>query len=632
MYKKTKFLLTIIALTSLTQITADNSCSNYNCDCNAINICEGYPFLQARSQGTDLARKITLPQEFINRYDAETTYGLFSITTEYSQSFNNNKLANFLFGKDLINCKDLYIQGGLVEDRNPNAWLSEYFGLPNDYNSKVSFCPKIQNTIIDLDLYLGLDGLTQGLYIKLSAPLVWTKWQLDPCEKVIAEGQNPYVAGYMSTTTIERPKLTKTFLQFMNGDTTFGDMQSPLKFGKIRNCNLSEFALAQINMELGYNFISKQNYNLGLSLYASAPTGTRPCATNLFEPIVGNGKHWELGVNLSGSWIFHRNKKHENRYIGLWLESSVTHLFKACQKRSFDFCKKPNSRYMLLEEMVDTSDYTSNLLGNTTQPLTGDQPTYTISNYQYAGNLTPAINWSTINLNVSIPIAADIAIKFGASRDNWDFDLGYNFWARSGEKFYQETCSCDTGKLYAIKGDATLYGKYGAENTIVPIGQTESNASIHGLTPRVVDNAQTAYYTVAIIDHEPLYILWAPVLAPITTSIQPILVNKSMLNLGKSPSSITHKIFTNISYAWKDRNRKFLPMISIGAFAEFSQDNYKKCCYENSFCENNCCISECNTTENITRNKSCNNCNDCKTPRGAVSLWGAWIRGGISFD
>ncbi|MFC1842938.1 hypothetical protein ACFLYU_04735 [Candidatus Dependentiae bacterium] len=590
-----------------------NSCSSCTpcstcCD-YSLGICDGYPYFQIRSQGKDLARELVGRQEFVNRYDIDESYGAFSFAVEYTRAFKRERLTHFLFGNDLVNCCQLYIQGSSIENRHSKAWLADYFGLPTDFDSRVSFYPNIQNVILDLNFYIGLDELTPGLFCKVNTPLVWSKWELNPCEKIISRGELDFDAGYMSQDAITRASLANSFLQIMAGGYIFGDMKVPMKFGKISNCGNTKTAIAQIDLTLGYNFLLREDRHFGVLFYGSVPTGTRPKATYLFEPMIGNGKHWELGFGFTGSWIFWCSEEDKNRYMGLWLESTLAHLFKTCQCRSFDFCGKPNSRYMLLEEMTKGD-------GN----LTGPAPEYEAANYQYAKNLIPAINWSTFNIKTRIDIQGEIAIKLGCVRDNWSLDIGYNLWGRTGEKFYCGTCNCNSNKLYAIKGDSDVYGQFivTTTTTIVPLSKTQSLATIH--TAATEDNSQLAFYT-DNGNHRAITPMGGG--DQVTTSIQPVLVKRTDLYLCKSPSSITHKLFGHLGYAWKESNLKSIPFVGIGGNIEFAQDKYKTCCCLNKNC--NCC-----NLDNPYYTRSKNNCK--KSPRAGLSQWGVWAKGGVSFD
>jgi len=619
-----KLSISLLFFALLTGINAygDNSCCPYEyndstchpCNQSCIGPCDGYSFLQIRSQGRNIAKRLVGSQDFIHRAQECKTYSLLSVGVEYTRTFREERLTDFLFGSDLKNCCALYIQGSDIPNRDPRAWLADYLGLPVDYNSKVRFSPRIQNIILDFNVFLGLDELTEGLYFRIDAPLVYTKWQLCPCEEIINKGEKPFIAGYMANEEIQRNDLPKNFLDAMSGNITWGDMKTPMQFGRISNCENSRTRVAEIDLALGYNFWLEEDYHLGFFIHTSVPMGNRPCAIKLFEPIVGNGKHWELGAGLSGSWVFWTSEECPENYFGVWFEFLVSHLFKTCQCRSFDFCGRPNSRYMLIEQMGSNDDI-----------IQGDvDGTNTTAEYQYKNNLMPAINWSTLNVNVKINAQIDFAIKLGYTRGNIGFDLGYNLWGRTKEKMTLDNCRCQTDKTFAIKGDSFLYGQ--TENTnIFGLSAAQNLATIHAgnnypalnsddptLNPRI-DNPYDAKQNGT--DLTSLTSANA-----IKTSIQPTIITNRDLTRCSSVGSITHKIFGHINYAWKDREcSEYIPFVGIGAEGEFSQDNL-------------CCDNCNNNKNNNTSYTNCNNSNSCKNKRGALSQWGVWVKGGLSFD
>ena len=168
---------------------------SYNCNECCIGECDGYPYLQARSQGRDAARELIGWQQFINRYNEECKYSVLSVAVEYSRTFRPERIAHALFGNDLVNnCCELLIQGGTpcgeildpgLDPKHPKAWLGDYFGLPGNYSSRVKFCPRVQNAVIDFNFYWGAANWSKGAYAKLHIPLVWTKWELCMSERVL---------------------------------------------------------------------------------------------------------------------------------------------------------------------------------------------------------------------------------------------------------------------------------------------------------------------------------------------------------------------------------------------------------------------------------------------------------------
>jgi len=635
--------------------TCGTSCNTCNtcttcCDdcssCDAVGRCDGYPFLLPRSQSVNAARELVGWQPFINKYDMDSYYEAFSVAVEYTRTFREERLAQFFFGNDLVDCcNTLLIQGSAVENRNSKAWLADYFGLSRDFSSKVTFCPRIQNVMVDLNWYQGLDEWAEGLYFRIHAPITWTKWELRMCECITAEGTMDFPAGYMAPDVVELADLAPNFTTAIAGCHTWGDMQSPLCYGIMSNCKQTKTRLSDIQFVFGWNFVRKEDGHFGLNMRFAAPTGNKPCAKYLFEPIVGNGKHWELGGGLTGSWIFWRSEEEEDRYMGMWMDANITHLFKKCMCRSFDFCCKPNSRYMLLEEME------SNAEGDR---ISDDEDEATYATHRYAGNLIPAINWATFDIDVKIDVQADVALKFAYVRDNWSFDLGYNLWARTGEKFCQDCCDdcCDdccgcptTCGLYAIKGDSFIYGYRddGDADSAKALSATQKDADIHtGKNAPASDTVEEASGNPEIDNREDAEVEADTDLVVFTnpqvragTSIQPNLVTRCDLNMGKSPKAITHKIFAHFSYAWKDREDEWVPFLGVGGEVEFGQstDICDDCC-------NSCCdpCGPCGTTYNTgcnsCSNSCCNNgCGDnCCSKYAGISQWGVWIKGGVAFD
>ncbi|MFC1842659.1 hypothetical protein ACFLYU_03315 [Candidatus Dependentiae bacterium] len=162
-----------------------NDCGCNDCDCCdcCTRPCDGYPLLLTRSQGRNAARELVGWQQFINKPCAEGYNGAFYVALEYTRTFRPWHMAKFLFGCDLDCCNNLLIQGSQVEDRSAKAWLADYFGLSPKFDTSISFCPKIQNVILDLNWFVGLDKWKEGMFLRIDMPITWTQWELNMCER-----------------------------------------------------------------------------------------------------------------------------------------------------------------------------------------------------------------------------------------------------------------------------------------------------------------------------------------------------------------------------------------------------------------------------------------------------------------
>ena len=274
---------------------------------------------------------------------------------------------------------------------------------------------------------------------------------------------------------------------------------------------------------------------------------------------------------------------------------TFSHIFKGREQRTFDLCGKPNSRYMLAARFTPVN---TELLNGTYAPLstaTGIFPAAIFDN-EYA----PVANLTTLDIDVRIALQADIAIWFNYTHCNWSFDVGYNLWARTVEKFScPNTCNprcncpslCDEGQQnsWVLKGDAR---EFGFTTTIVVLSASESQATIHGGTNATqttlptdptynlnygVDNALYAQTGKVII----LPVLVGPNLTAssanqLKTSVDPLFINCQDIDF-RPTKGISNKLFAHVNYNWECEC--ITPFIGIGGFAEFgiTQSNKQEC-------------------------------------------------------
>ena len=495
--KKRILLLLILLLQSQNIKSIQESC----CD-GCIPLC-GKSFFPIRSQNTNAARLFVGNHLLKLRHDAKKTNGVFTLTPEYIQSFRPRHIAQYFFGKDTIR-----FSGSQVENRGDCNVLADYFGLSPAFDGVAKFKPQIKTFLLDIDFFLGLDRLKKGLYFEAYAPLVTTKWGMCICEDIIETGcDTPYPASYMAPESISAP--IYSISKALNGNVAFGDIKEGIKFGKFCNC-LRETKVADVTLVLGYLLVNKERGYAGLNLRGTIPTGTRPSSVYIFEPIAGNGRHAEVGVGFIGQidlW-----QKDGNQRLAMHVDINFTHLFKARQCRSFDFCNKCLSRYMLLKCYDE--------------------------NGQYSGVSLPAINITTLPCEVKIDFQADINIMFTYLKKNWEFDFGYNAWLRSHERICLCDCNAIAPQRYALKGIQDV--------SELAVNNTQSNATIYG--NYFSDQAEVA-------DQNP-----------------PVFISCADLDIcsASSPLAFTHKFYWHFSHAWgKTEDKRAIPFLGIGGQVEF---------------------------------------------------------------
>jgi len=633
------------------------------------------PYLAFRSQGINGPREMVGWQTAINRYDMDQNYCVLTITPEYARSFRHKDITTALFCNALTaptanthqcslssttkccspqaicccDCPVIKIQGTKVTDRDPLALMAENFYLPTDYKSEITFKPVINNFIVDLNMYIGFDEWLEGLYFRLHAPLCHSNWNMRIGEYIQKPGTQNYDVGYFNDSYIPsdylnpevhgiaRSSLLHSFCDYIAAGKSIqavpNNTYESLAYARINKQGLSSTRFAEITAACGYNFILCEDYYCGLNLRAAAPTGNRPKARWLFEPIVGNGHHWELGTGLDSRVCIWRSED-EDRDVTMYLDATLTHLFKTQQTRTFDLKGKPLSRYMLA--MKFRPDTTNLLVGN-------DSSTATIPPAQYAQILTPVANLTTGQCYVSASVQGEVIAKIAYSYKNLQYDIGYNFWGRSHLKIRNLTTPQLESHAWGLKGDAFVYGFPTTYNPLIvnpqgiPLSATEQRATIfHGtnrdfdirfIDPACdesvhwnmnagVDNPALAFNsalepmaTHATADQDPISheAIWYAT----QSSQEPIFITRNDIDIsGAETSGRSHKLFMHLSYAWQDR--PYCPFLGIGGEVEFgsSQD---------------CCCRSINRT-------SCST--SCCTPSHktiSLSQWGIWLKAGLTF-
>ena len=361
---------------------------------------------------------------------------------------------------------------------------------------------------------------------------------------------------------------------------------TPLYYSKLCSCSQTKTGLSDLQIDFGGNVLNNEDYHVGLFARAVAPTGTRPHGELLFEPMIGNGKNWEIGGGFTAHIQLWHSEEREKKHCGLYMDANITHFFNAQQCRFFDLCNNGAwSRYNLAFKTL-------------TQ---GANTLFTFS---------PVANLTAHAVKVSSAVQADIAALLNYTDGNYGFDLGYNFWGKTCEKFDCGSCkpcktscfsgACPSGYCAACEScsiceNPTFYNELD--------GKTWSLAGANS-APLIAANAQS--YSHATIH------------AQEAADEERKFLKQSDVNIkGGRTKGLSNKIFTHFSYNWYDRQDR-IPYLGIGGEVEFGSGT--SCCNDNK-----CCATT--TTPSTTNCDAC--CSGCNNT--AISQWGIWVKGGVSF-
>ncbi len=576
-------------------------------------------FISPRSQSTNAARELVGWEHQVNLYKTEGVYGSFSVTPEITKSFRPERIAQCLFGDDSVECKSkITVSGSQTNNRVPKRdWLADYFGLPTDFKSTVHFRPRVNNFLVDFNFFLGGSTQVYGLYFRIHAPLVYANWNLNMWEQIFTneQGTNNYPPGYFNDTGIDREHLLNSFTSFVSGakaPEVSNLIFQKLRYAKMSSCAQSITKLSDIQAAIGLNPWQADWYHVGFNFRLTIPTGNRPQAEFLFEPIIGNGHHWELGVGLS-THICAWQKEETAEELCLYLDANFMHLFKTDQKRSFDLEKKPNSRYMLAQKLG--TPVINNLTGQRNNVLVS-------ADAQYQQEVTSLANVTTFDVNASVTIQADLAFLFSYTKDVFIFSFGYGVWKQSCEDITIKNLSTFKENTWALKGDAHTIGFIGENGTLplttpIALSATESKATIttgknfptKGSNQVMqiqaaqrnsnVDNKASAFAgsnqrLVASLDN-------LSEENQINTSIQPQFITRDDIDVNSTRTRGTaQKVFTHVNRTWKGSH--LTSYVGFGAEVDFGRHP--------------------GPTPEVFEDE-CINC--------ALSYWGVWLKGGFSF-
>ena len=479
--------------------------------------------------------------------------------------------------------------------------------------------------------YAGLDEWQDGLYFRFHIPVVYTQWHLDFNEKVITPGVNGYNAGYFGPTAIPREQLLTRFTDFVEYQKVpnLGNAITfvPLTNAKMSKKTRSKLGVAEIQAALGWNFLQDDDHHFGLNIRMAAPTGNRPEGDYLFEPLVGNGKHWELGLGVSAHYLLFVDPCRP-RIIGFYFTGNLTHFFGTRQRRSFDLIGKPLSRYMLAERIAPPVE---NLYISATPGTTSD--TTPAPTAQFKNEYVPLADLTTFDVNVSIAAQVDITALLDIQWKNWNIDVGYNYWARTCEQI-SPYCNCsipfDGNTSFALKGDARIYG-FVAQDEVgsplppgspIPLSATQSKATIHSGTNRLpdepvassqdqnpgIDGGQNQWAMVTQISDSDQIVIYPGENGGANTqqrsTLTPLVIQPAQIDFAAAQTKGTsNRFFLHISYNWDYCS--FATFAGVGAFVEFAHH------VGSNECENPEYDHSCQTV--------------------AFSQWGTWLKAGAAF-
>ncbi|MDR3550618.1 MAG: hypothetical protein P4L31_04350 [Candidatus Babeliales bacterium] len=243
------------------------------------------------------------------------------------------------------------------------------------------------------------DNQDQGWWVQISAPIMGVTNDLGFTETVINAGGGQVPEGFVGSIG-----------DALRGKTVFGSKH--FKSGKISDEPITKWGIADIELSVGHDNLCHNDFLRMWYFGLIIPTGNKPTGEFIFEPIVGNNKHWGLMLGGEYNYTIWTNENEDKRIVFHTIAQSH-YLFQNVQRRSFDLIDKQWSRYIW---MYPEQQAEANIL-----------------------DIIPGINVLTRDVKVSPRSSSDTNVSFEFIADcAFMAEAGYGTYYRQTE--YVELC------------------------------------------------------------------------------------------------------------------------------------------------------------------------------------------------
>ncbi len=180
--------------------------------------------------------------------------------------------------------------------------------------------------------------------------------------------------------------------------------QKGMNYGRIDGVQ-KKAGLADLTVRLGYNSVNREDLFMSQNVGVILPTGNRPTAKYVWEPIVGNNHHFGVVGGATTHFCAHQADNGNKVWITTSVEGKM--LAQNTQKRSLDLKNGPWTRYLAM---------------------------FANSAARTANTQTFGINLMTQDVKVCPGASASFATQLSLMGDKWNLNLGMISRYRQAEK------------------------------------------------------------------------------------------------------------------------------------------------------------------------------------------------------
>ncbi len=547
--------------------------------------------LQLALGGEKLWLQVNVPITYskwqINKGGLPSAVGNVS-TSGYTAGETDINLKN---GAVSSNSADVYYS---FDDQTDAIYSYEQFTSDQTVNINVGGFDEVSSSALNSTSGIGLFGTVTylgdqtGFIVATAANPTPTAFWIP--EGSITTASNMAAAATISTAKIVEPSIAAVTVADALGGKAFGNLaaRSYAKF-TFDSDNQSDWKVADLPIQLGYDFYKCDNKHFGFYLRAVIPTGTdidQDYAAYLFQPVIGNGGHFEFGVGASGHAELWSN---DDNAFNAYVDGYLTHMFAENQFRIFDASGLPMSRYALMKELTYVA-----------------APTGDADNYQYNHVLKMLGDINNATGDVSCDVRGEFMLDLVYTHCDWEVGAGYAFSGQSHEKMDQDSVSSSSNNyLYGYKGNSfedEMYVTVG-EDAVDYFNGANSKAWLHNIvtssdvptlaaSPLVLANVSAA----AVVDGTGVFgvqtnndvvagkaggayllgTLSGDTAAEDTVAADVFQV-PDINNSGLMDGQQLHRIFGHVDYVWS--NCDWMPYLGVVGSIGMSPDSYKTASY-----------------------------------------------------
>ena len=294
-----------------------------------------------RAQAASMLGESHLTRNLCQAKGMDRFGGNFLVSGFYSESRNAKALGKYFGVGDKDSFKAAW-NSSVGTDGDINAGYMIHEGVaghgihvvPSQTFATLNLAPKTISYGAEFAYKQCLGKVLEGLHLSIALPV-----------ERVENNMGLTVTNAQSTTAAATPAVITSAVQdFFAGKlnptiATLGPLGSAAgnthgqnKLTKaLMNGKQTATGIADINVVLGYDFVRGGDWKAGLNLGLVIPTGNSATGQYVFEPIYGNGNHWELGFGGAVDGFLWRDG---DQSIELHVSADYRYGFKANETRT----------------------------------------------------------------------------------------------------------------------------------------------------------------------------------------------------------------------------------------------------------------------------------------------------------